>query len=113
MGPIAFVTATTGRNVKAAIDTTQRLFVPGRVPTALNTIIHAATKQHAHLLIAEAGPYESLCDTGGYRPPTIVLSTSSPESLTAKTIPLSSLRKNAPFTEVPIKIIVRNHKARE
>jgi GTP-binding protein len=47
--PIAFVTATTGRNVKAAIDTTQRLFrqSQARVPTAaLNTIIHAAYSSH-------------------------------------------------------------------
>ena len=45
--PIAFVTAKTGRNVKAAIDTTQRLFrqSQARVPTAaLNTMIHAATQ---------------------------------------------------------------------
>ena len=117
--PIAFVTATTGRNVKAAIDTTQRLFrqSQARVPTAaLNTIIHAATQATRPPADRRGRPvriyFATQVDTA---PPTIVLSTSSPESLTApyKRYLLSSLRKNAPFTEVPIKLLVRNHKSRE
>ena len=117
--PIAFVTAKTGRNVKAAIDTTQRLFrqSQARVPTAaLNTIIHAATQATRPPSDHRGRPvriyFATQVDTA---PPTIVLSTSSPESITApyKRYLLSSLRKNAPFTEVPIKILVRNHKSRE
>ena len=117
--PIAFVTAKTGRNVKAAIDTTQRLFrqSQARVPTAaLNTIIHAATQATRPPSDRRGRPvriyFATQVDTA---PPTIVLSTSSPESITApyKRYLLSSLRKNAPFTEVPIKILVRNHKSRE
>ena len=117
--PIAFVTAQTGRNVKAAIDTTQRLFrqSQARVPTAaLNTMIHAATQATRPPSDRRGRPvriyFATQVDTA---PPTIVLSTSSPESITApyKRYLLSSLRKNAPFTEVPIKILVRNHKSRE
>ena len=117
--PIAFVTATTGRNVKAAIDTTQRLFrqSQARVPTAaLNTMIHAATQATRPPADSRGRPvriyFATQVDTA---PPTIVLSTSSPESLSApyKRYLLSSLRKNAPFTEVPIKLLVRNHKSRE
>ena len=117
--PIAFVTAKTGRNVKAAIDTTQRLFrqSQARVPTAaLNTIIHAATQATRPPSDRRGRPvriyFATQVDTA---PPTIVLSTSSAESLTApyKRYLLSSLRKNAPFTEVPIKLLVRNHKSRE
>ena len=117
--PIAFVTAKTGRNVKAAIDTTQRLFrqSQARVPTAaLNTMIHAATQATRPPSDRRGRPvrtyFATQVDTA---PPTIVLSTSSPESITApyKRYLLSSLRKNAPFTEVPIKILVRNHKSRE
>jgi len=117
--PIAFVTAKTGRNVKAAIDTTQRLFrqSQARVPTAaLNTIIHAATQSTRPPADRRGRPvriyFATQVDTA---PPTIVLSTSSAESLTApyKRYLLSSLRKNAPFTEVPIKLLVRNHKSRE
>ena len=117
--PIAFVTAKTGRNVKAAIDTTQRLFrqSQARVATAaLNTMIHAATQATRPPSDRRGRPvriyFATQVDTA---PPTIVLSTSSPESITApyKRYLLSSLRKNAPFTEVPIKILVRNHKSRE
>ena len=117
--PIAFVTAKTGRNVKAAIDTTQRLFrqSQARVPTAaLNTMIHAATQATRPPSDRRGRPvriyFATQVDTA---PPTIVLSTSSPESITApyKRYLLSSLRKNAPFTEVPIKILVRNHKSRD
>ena len=117
--PIAFVTAKTGRNVKAAIDTTQRLFrqSQARVPTAaLNTMIHTATQATRPPSDRRGRPvriyFATQVDTA---PPTIVLSTSSPESITApyKRYLLSSLRKNAPFTEVPIKILVRNHKSRE
>ena len=117
--PIAFVTAKTGRNVKAAIDTTQRLFrqSQARVPTAaLNTMIHAATQATRPPSDRRGRPvriyFATQVDTA---PPTIVLSTSSPESITApyKRYLLCSLRKNAPFTEVTIKILVRNHKSRE
>ena len=79
--PIAFVTATTGRNVKAAIDTTQRLFrqSQARVPTAaLNTIIHAATQATRPPADRRGRPvriyFATQVDTA---PPTIVLSTSS------------------------------------
>ena len=117
--PIAFVTATKGRNVKAAIDTTQRLFrqSQSRVPTAaLNTIIHSATQATRPPADRKGRPvriyFATQVDTA---PPTIVLSTSSAKSLTApyKRYLISSLRKNSPFTEVPIKLLVRDHKSRE
>ncbi len=117
--PIAFVTATKGRNVKAAIDTTQRLFrqSQSRVPTAaLNTIIHSATQATRPPADRKGRPvriyFATQVDTA---PPTIVLSTSSAKSLTApyKRYLISSLRKSSPFTEVPIKLLVRDHKSRE
>jgi len=114
--PIAFVTAQTGRNVKAAIDTAQRLFrqSQARVPTAaLNTIIHAATQANHPPADHRGRPVRIYFATQiATAPPTIMLSTSSPQSITApyKRYLLSSLRKQAPFTEVPIKLIIRGRK---
>ncbi len=114
--PIAFVTAETGRNVKAAIDTAQRLFrqSQARVPTAaLNTIIHAATQANHPPADHRGRPVRIYFATQiATAPPTIMLSTSSPQSITApyKRYLLSSLRKQAPFTEVPIKLIIRGRK---
>ena len=116
LAPIAFVTAQTGRNVKAAIDTAQRLFrqSQARVPTAaLNTIIHAATQANHPPADHRGRPVRIYFATQiATAPPTIMLSTSSPQSITApyKRYLLSSLRKQAPFTEVPIKLIIRGRK---
>ncbi len=114
--PIAFVTAQTGRNVKAAIDTAQRLFrqSQARVPTAaLNTIIHAATQANHPPADRRGRPVRIYFATQiATAPPTIMLSASSPQSITApyKRYLLSSLRKQAPFAEVPIKLVIRGRK---
>jgi len=117
--PIAFVTARDGRNVKATIDTAQRLFRQSqtRVPTAaLNAIIHAATQANRPPPDRRGRPmrifFATQVDTA---PPTIVLATSSPEALTApyKRYLLSALRKEAAFSEVPIKLLIRGRSSRE
>jgi len=117
--PIAFVTARDGRNVKATIDTAQRLFRQSqtRVPTAaLNAIIHAATQANRPPPDRRGRPmrifFATQVDTA---PPTIVLATSSPEALTApyKRYLLSTLRKEAAFSEVPIKLLIRGRSSRE
>ena len=113
--PVIFVTARTGRNVKAAIDTAQRLFrqSQARVPTAaLNTIIHAATQANKPPADRRGRPVRIYFATQiATAPPTIMLSTSCPKSLTApyKRYLLAALRKEAPFTEVPIKLVIRSH----
>lgn len=113
--PVVFVTALTGRNVKAAIDTSQRLFrqSQARVPTAaLNTIIHAATQTNKPPADRRGRPVRIYFATQiATAPPTIMLSTSCPKSITApyKRYLLASLRKEAPFTEVPIKLVIRSH----
>lgn len=113
--PVVFVTALTGRNVKAAIDTSQRLFrqSQARVPTAaLNTIIHAATQTNKPPADRRGRPVRIYFATQiATAPPTIMLSTSCPKSITApyKRYLLASLRKEAPFPEVPIKLVIRSH----
>ena len=117
--PVTFVTARNGRNVKATIDTAQRLFRQSqtRVPTAaLNAIIHAATQANRPPPDKRGRPmrifFATQVDTA---PPTIVLATSSPQALTApyKRYLLASLRKQSAFSEVPIKLLIRGRSNRE
>ena len=117
--PVEFATAKSGRNVKAVIDTAQRLFrqSSSRVPTArLNTIIRAAVDANPpppdsrgrSVRIYYATQVES-------NPPTIVLSTSAARSLTEpyKRYLIGVLRKQTPFREVPIRLLVRGRTAEE
>jgi GTP-binding protein len=117
--PVEFATAKSGRNVKAVIDTAQRLFrqSSSRVPTArLNTVIRAAVDANPpppdsrgrSVRIYYATQVES-------NPPTIVLSTSAARSLTEpyKRYLIGVLRKQTPFREVPIRLLVRGRTADE
>jgi len=111
--PIAFVTAKNGRNVKAVVDTAQRLHRQSRerVPTArLNTIVREAVEANHPPADPRGRPvriyYATQVETA---PPTIVLSTSAPRSVSEsyKRYLVGVLRKEAPFHEVPIRLYVR------
>jgi len=111
--PIAFVTAKNGRNVKAVVDTAQRLHRQSRerVPTArLNTIVRDAVEANHPPADPRGRPvriyYATQVETA---PPTIVLSTSAPRSVSEsyKRYLVGVLRKEAPFHEVPIRLYVR------
>jgi GTP-binding protein len=111
--PIAFVTAKNGRNVKAVVDTAQRLHRQSRerVPTArLNTIVREAVEANHPPADPRGRPvriyYATQVETA---PPTIVLSTSAPRSVSEgyKRYLVGALRKTTPFHEVPIRLYVR------
>ena len=111
--PVAFVTATSGRNVKAVVDTAQRLYRQSheRVPTAkLNTIVREAIDANHPPADPRGRPvriyYATQVETA---PPTIVLSTSAPKSVSEgyKRYLVGALRKTTPFREVPIRLYVR------
>jgi GTP-binding protein len=111
--PIAFVTAKNGRNVKAVVDTAQRLHRQSRerVPTArLNTIVREAVEANHPPADPRGRPvriyYATQVETA---PPTIVLSTSAPRSVSEsyKRYLVGALRKETPFHEVPIRLYVR------
>ena len=117
--PVEFATAKSGRNVKAVIDTAQRLFRQSRSrvpPARRNTIIRAAVDANPpppdsrgrSVRIYYATQVES-------NPPTIVLSTSAARSLTEpyKRYLIGVLRKQTPFREVPIRLLVRGRTAEE
>jgi GTP-binding protein len=117
--PVEFVTATSGRNVKAVVDTAQRLFRQSRtrVPTAkLNTILRAAIAANQPPADTRGKPVRIFYATQvESTPPTIVLSTSAPKSVSEpyRRYLLGVLRKQTPFTEVPIKLIVRGRTSDE
>ena len=111
--PIAFVTARTGRNVKATIDTAQRLFRQSRerVPTArLNAVLRDAVASNQPPADSRGRPvrlyYATQVETA---PPTIVISASAPRSVSEpyKRYLLGVFRKQLPFSEVPIRLLVR------
>jgi GTP-binding protein len=111
--PVKFVTATSGRNVKSVVDVAQRLFRQSRerVPTGrLNAIVRAAVESNAPPADTRHRPvriyYATQAETA---PPTVVLSTSAPKSVseTYRRYLLGVLRKETPFREVPIRLLVR------
>jgi GTP-binding protein len=111
--PVEFVTATSGRNVKTVIDTAQRLFRQSRtrVPTAkLNEIVRAAVEANQPPADPRGRPVRIYYATQVEEaPPTIVLSTSAPRSVSDpyKRYLLGVFRKQTPFKEVPIRLHVR------
>ena len=117
--PVEFVTATSGRNVKMVIDTAQRLFRQSRtrVPTAkLNAIVRAAVETNQPPADPRGRPVRIFYATQVEEaPPTIVLSTSAPKSVSEpyKRYLLGVLRKQTPFKEVPIRLHVRGRGAPE
>jgi len=117
--PVEFVTAKSGRNVKTVVDTAQRLFRQSqtRVPTAkLNTILRSAVETSQPPADPRGKPVRIFYATQvEVAPPTIVLSTSAPKSVSEpyKRYLLGVLRKQTPFREVPIKLLVRGRTADE
>ncbi len=111
--PIAFVTAKSGRNVKAVIDTAQRLFRQSRtrVPTArLNTVLRDVVEANRPPSDTRGRPVRLFYATQvEAAPPTIVISTSAPRSVSEpyKRYLLNAFRKSLPFEEVPIRLLVR------
>ena len=111
--PVAFTTATSGRNAKAVIDTAQRLFRQSRsrVPTArLNTVLRDAVAANQPPADTRGRPvrlfFATQVEVG---PPTVVISASAPKSVSApyQRYLLNAFRKVLPYREVPIRLLVR------
>jgi GTP-binding protein len=111
--PVAFITAKTGRQVKRVVDTAQRLFRQSRerVPTArLNEIVRAAVETHAPPSDRRGRPvrifYATQVETA---PPTIMLAASAAAAVSQpyRRYLIGVLRKETPFREVPIRLLVR------
>jgi len=117
--PVAFVTATTSRNVKATIDTAQRLYRQSqtRVPTArLNEVLREAVEANRPPADGRGRPvrlyYATQVDVG---PPTVVISASAPKSVSEpyQRYLINAFHQRLPFREVPIRLLLRGKKPHE
>ena len=110
--PIAFVTAQTGKNVKALLNHGQMLFKQSRerVSTGvLNRMITAAIRRNPPPIYNNRRPKIFYGTQVGIQPPTIVLFCSEPAAFTKPYLRylLGCLREELNFDEVPIKLYLR------
>jgi len=110
--PIAFITAQTGKNVKALLNHGQMLFKQSRsrVGTGpLNRMLREAVKRKAPPLYKNRRPKIYYATQVGVEPPTIVLFCSQPAGLDApyQRYLLGQFREQLDFDEVPIKLYLR------
>jgi GTP-binding protein len=115
--PVAFVTATRSRNVKATIDKAQRLYRQShtRVPTPrLNDVLREAVEANKPPADTRGRPvrlyFATQVEVG---PPTIVISASAPRSISDpyKRYLINAFHKRLPYSEVPIKLLFRGKKS--
>jgi GTP-binding protein len=110
--PIAFVTAQTGKNVKALLNHAQMLFKQSisRISTGqLNRLIIDAVENHPPPLFQNRRPKIYYATQVGSQPPTIVLVCNEPRAFspTYRRYLLSVLRDQLSFGEVPIKLYLK------
>jgi GTP-binding protein len=115
--PIAFTTASSGKNVYTVLNLAQNLYKQAsrRVNTAdLNRVLRQALEQQPPPMRQNRRPKISYATQVATNPPTIVLFTNGPALFdpTYQRYLLKMFRDHLPFTDVPIKLYLR-HKHRE
>ena len=110
--PLAFITAKTGRNVKALLNLTQAMFKQAqrRVSTgALNKILQEAVAAHPPSMRENRTPRVYYATQVGTAPPTIVLFVNTPSlfDATYQRYLLNVFREKLPFRDIPIKLYLR------
>jgi GTP-binding protein len=110
--PLAFITAQTGRNVKALLNLSQTLFKQAnrRVTTGtLNRVLREAVAAHAPPSRENRNPRIYYATQVGVAPPTIVLFVNSTKlfDATYQRYLLNVFREKLPFKDVPIKLYMR------
>jgi GTP-binding protein len=113
--PMAFITAKTGKNVKALVNLAQSLFKQSqrRVSTGtLNRIVREAIEAHPPASRENRTPRIYYATQVGIEPPTIVLFVNSTRlfDLTYQRYILNYFREKLPFRDVPIKLYMRSRK---
>jgi GTP-binding protein len=116
--PLAFITAQTGRNVKALLNLSQALFKQAnrRVTTGtLNRVVREAVAAHAPPSRENRNPRIYYATQVGVAPPTIVLFVNSTRlfDATYQRYLLNVFREKLPFKDVPIKLYMRARKQTE
>jgi GTP-binding protein len=116
--PIAFITATSGKNVYAALNLAQSLFKQAsvRVGTGeLNRVVREALERQPPPLRQNRRPKVFYTTQVASNPPTIVLFTNGPELFdnTYQRYLLKVLHDQLPFHDVPIKLYLRQKRREE
>jgi GTP-binding protein len=113
--PMAFITAQTGKNVKALLDLCQSLFKQARrrISTgALNRILREAVEAHPPAMRENRTPRIYYATQVGVAPPTVVLFVNSTQLFdpTYQRYLLNVFRQKLPFRDIPIKLYLRTRK---
>jgi GTP-binding protein len=111
--PVVFITGQTGKNVKALLNHAQMLFKQSRerVTTGeLNRLLAAAWERSPPPLFHNRTPKLFFATQTDVQPPTLVLFVSDPRALSAgyRRYLLNQLRNTVPYSEVPIRLLVRH-----
>jgi GTP-binding protein len=114
--PIAFITAKTGKNVKAMFNHAQMLHKQSlsRVGTAqLNKLLRAAVEHYPPPSFRNRQPRIYYLTQVAVQPPTLVLFCNTPEGISPeyRRYLLGIFREKCPFSEVPIKLYLRTRAA--
>ncbi len=110
--PLAFITAQTGRNVKALLNLSQSMFKQSsqRVGTGtLNRVVREAVEAHQPPARDSRNPRIYYATQVGTAPPTIVLFVNTPSLFDApyQRYLINVFRTKLPFKDVPIKLYLR------
>jgi GTPase len=116
--PLAFITAKTGKNVKALLNLSQSLFKQAqrRVSTGtLNRILREAVEAHQPPSRDNRTPRVYYATQVGVAPPTIVLFVNSTQIFdpTYLRYLLNVFREKSPYHDIPIKLYMRARKQTE
>jgi GTP-binding protein len=116
--PLAFITAQTGKNVKALLNLSQSLFKQynRRVSTGtLNRVLREAVDAHPPAMRENRSPRVYYATQVGTAPPTIVLFVNSTRLFdpTYQRYLLNVFREKLPFRDIPIKLYLRARKQSE
>jgi GTPase len=114
--PIAFITAETGKNVKALLNHGQMLFKQSRrrIPTGpLNRLLRAAILKNPPPHYQNRRPKIYYATQAAIQPPTIVLFCSQPQAIARpyQRYLLGTVRDQLDFEEVPIKLYLRKRQS--
>jgi GTP-binding protein len=116
--PIAFITAKTGKNVKALVNLAQSLYKQSqkRVGTGtLNRVLREAVEAHPPASRENRTPRIYYATQVDVSPPTIVLFVNSTKlfDATYQRYLLNVFRSKLPFRDIPIKLYLRSRKQEE
>jgi GTP-binding protein len=116
--PMAFITAQTGKNVKAVLNLAQFLYKQSlkRVSTGtLNRVLREAVEAHPPAMRENRTPRIYYATQVDVAPPTLVLFVNSTRlfDLTYQRYLLNVFRQKLPFRDIPIKLYMRSRKQLE